>query len=68
MRRSYEKNAAFVDTSMTMEEEAVNDIMEAVKWGKETGRNDFGIALAVIRALRKHRLLDMTKFEGEYDE
>ena len=68
MRRAYEKDAAFVDTSLTMEEEAINDVIEAVKWGKETGRNDFGIALAVIRSLRKHRLLDMSKFEGEQNE
>jgi hypothetical protein len=30
--------------------------------GNETGRNELGIALAVIRALRDHNLLDMKKF------
>lgn len=68
LRRAYDKNASFMDTSLCIEEEALNDVIEAVKWGKETGRNDFGIALAVIRALRKHRLLDLSKFEGENDE
>ena len=68
LRRACEHNAAYVDTSLSIEETALNDVVEAVKWGKETGRNDFGIALAVIRALRKHRLLDISKFEGENDE
>lgn len=40
------------ETSILMEEEAVIKCVEAVKWAKETGRNDLGTALAVIRAVR----------------
>jgi len=42
----------FEDTSICMDEEAVMKSRDAVDWGKETGRNSLGIALAVIRSLR----------------
>lgn len=45
------------DTSYYMEDNIIEDIKKAVKWGKDTGRNDLGIALAVFRALRKHGLI-----------
>lgn len=63
IRRAVNGKSAYVDTSLAMEEEAIKDITEAVKWGKETNRTDFGIALAVIRALNKHNLLDKSKLE-----
>jgi hypothetical protein len=50
------------DRSMRMEKDALEACKQAVKWGNETGRNELGIALAVIRALRDHNLLDMKKF------
>ena len=39
--------------------------VEAVKWGKDTGRNSFGIVLAVIRALRDTGGLNMEKFNND---
>ena len=48
---------SYKDTSFSMTEQCIEDIKEAVKWGKDTGRNDFGIALAVFRALRKNGLI-----------
>lgn len=47
----------YTDTSFYMEEKTIEDIKNAVKWGKDTGRNDLGIALAVFRALRKNGLI-----------
>lgn len=45
------------DMSYTLPDEVVAACKEAVIWGKETGRNDFGIALAVIRALKDNNRL-----------
>ncbi len=56
-------DGGYIDRSMSMDTKALNACKEAVKWGKDTGRNEFGIALAVIRALRDHELLDMEKFK-----
>lgn len=50
------------ERSMTMSQDALNACIQAVEWGRETGRNDLGIALAVIRALRDNNLLDDDKF------
>ena len=47
-------DGSVTEMSMSMTTEAVGAIIEAVNWGKDTGRNSFGIALAVVRALRKH--------------
>ena len=44
-----------------------SDCIEAVKRNKDTGRNSFGIVLAVIRALRDNDVLDMNKFNQEED-
>ena len=41
---------------------------EAVKWGMETGRNSFGMVLAVIRSLRDLGSLDMEKFGNGIDD
>ena len=54
----------FVDRSMHMDEEALADCKEALEWAKDTGRSELGTVLAVIRALRQHELLDMSKFRG----
>lgn len=47
----------YEDLSHVMEDAIVNDCIDAVKWAEETGRNEFGIALAVIRALKKNKVL-----------
>lgn len=40
------------DISITMPSAIVNSCIEAVKWAHETGRNERGVAYAVLRALR----------------
>jgi hypothetical protein len=49
------------ELSMRMEEEAIKACTDAVKWADETGRNEYGTALAVIRALRDFGYLDEEK-------
>ncbi len=53
-----------IDRSMSMESEHLTAVVDAVKWADETGRNELGTALAVIRALRDADLLDMEKFDA----
>jgi hypothetical protein len=47
----------YEDMSYELPNEVVEACKKAVEWGKETGRNDFGIALAVIRALKDNNRL-----------
>jgi len=44
----------YTDMSMEMSDEAVQACKKAVAWAEETGRNELGTALAVIRALKEH--------------
>ena len=48
---------------MYMDEDALSDCKESLEWAKDTDRNAFGAILAVIRTLRQHELLDMSKFK-----
>jgi hypothetical protein len=50
------------ERSMSMEPEHLDLAVQAVKDMRETGRNDLGIVLGVIRSLRDNKLLDMSKF------
>jgi hypothetical protein len=45
------------EMSYSLPNEAVDCCIQAVKWAKESGRNDLGIALAVIRALKDNNSL-----------
>jgi len=56
----------YTDMSMSMPDAALEECIMALRWAKETGRNEMGAALAIIRALRKFDMLDMTKFN--FDE
>jgi ribosomal protein L37E len=47
----------YTDLSYSMPKDIVNEIVEATKEMRDTGRNDLGIALGVMRVLRKHDLL-----------
>lgn len=51
------------ERSMRMDKDALKACTDAVKWAKDTGRNDLGVTLAVIRVLREHRLLNMDAFK-----
>ena len=43
--------ADFIESSFSLDDDVVFAAMEAVKWARENGRNDMGIANAVIRSL-----------------
>ena len=51
-----------VERSMHMNVDALTDCKDAVRWAEDTDRNELGTVLAVIRVLRQHGLLDMSKF------
>lgn len=42
----------YTDMSIEIPDEAYNAAKEAIKWAKDTGRNELGILSAVARALR----------------
>lgn len=44
----------YTELSYSLDDTIVKDCIEAVKWSKETGRNELGTFLAVVRALKKH--------------
>jgi len=52
-RRTGNKND-YVEMSYSMNDAVINDCVEAVKWARDTNRNDLGVVLAVIRALKAH--------------
>ena len=52
-----------IERSMHMDVSALADCKEALLWAEDNWRNDLGAVLAIMRALRKHELLDMSKFE-----
>jgi hypothetical protein len=43
--------ADFIESSFSLDDDVVFAAMDAVKWARESGRNDMGIANAVIRSL-----------------
>ena len=53
----------YIDLSMEMNKEDLDKCIAAVKWAEDTGRNQLGTALAVIRALRDGGYLNMGKFQ-----
>ena len=53
----------YTDLSMEMNKEDLDKCIAAVKWAEDTGRNQLGTALAVIRALRDGGYLNMGKFQ-----
>jgi len=44
---------AFDDRSVDVPGAMVDELIASVKWAKDTGRNEIGTALAVIRVLQK---------------
>lgn len=43
--------ADFIESSFSLDDDVVFAARDAVKWARESGRNDMGIANAVIRSL-----------------
>ena len=54
LRRVYKTNASFSELSWSIEDEIYKECAEAVEHAIDTNRNKFGIANAVLRALRAH--------------
>ena len=57
--------AAFLDRSVFADDKAIEDLKAAVAWAKDTGRNELGTALAVIRVLQKYGAIDTVKLESK---
>jgi hypothetical protein len=53
-----------IERSMILDEKIIIECTKAAQWGVDTGRNAYGIALAVIRALRDNDCLNLEKFGG----
>ena len=64
-RRVFKTGADYTDQTMTMDIEDLDKCIQAVKWAKDNNRNDFGVALAVIRALRDTGYLNMKMFKDQ---
>ena len=60
-KRSFKSKDQYIEQSIYLSEETVNAAIAAVKWGLETGRNERGIAYAVIRALNETGNLNQGK-------
>lgn len=48
----------YTDLSYHIPNEVMADCKEAIRWAEETGRNDLGKVLAIVRVLNKYRLYD----------
>ena len=57
-----------IERSLSMEPEHLALAVKAVADMRETRRNDLGITLGVIRALRDNSLLDLDKFTRKMDQ
>ena len=55
-----------VDRSMHMDVDALEDCKEAIHWAEDTDRNELGVTIAIIKILRQHGLLDMSKFKQDF--
>ena len=56
----------FVDRSLLMDKDALNECIDAVKFAEENNKNELGITLSVIRILRDFQLLDKKNFYGSF--
>ena len=44
----------YTDLSYSMDDQVITDCREALNWAEDTGRNDLGKVLAVMRVLKKY--------------
>lgn len=51
LRRVFRDHTDFIESSFSLDDDVVFAARDAVKWARENGRNDMGIANAVIRSL-----------------
>jgi len=59
LRRVGNVRDGYEELSYSMDDNIVKECIEAVKWSKDTGRNELGTVLAVLRALKKHEKLNL---------
>ena len=54
LKRVGDVRDGYDELSYSLDDKIVAECVDAVKWSKDTGRNELGTVLAVIRALKKH--------------
>lgn len=54
LKRAGDVRDGYDELSYSLDDKIVAECVDAVKWAKDTGRNELGTVLAVIRALKKH--------------
>jgi hypothetical protein len=52
LRRVFNDRCDYREMSIEINDKAYNACVEAIKWSKDTGRNDFGLISSIVRALR----------------
>lgn len=52
IKRGYRPHANMEDMSIAIPQEAYDACVKAIKWAKDTGRDDLGLICAIARALR----------------
>jgi hypothetical protein len=46
--------SGYQDLSYEMDDQVITDCREALNWAEDTGRNDLGRVLAIMRVLKKY--------------
>jgi len=64
IRRAYATDANIQEMSLELPDVVVNRAVELAKWAMKTGRNERGLAYAVIRALHEHNYIVTDKKEN----
>jgi len=64
IRRLHAKDANIQELSLELPEDVVNRAIELAKWAMDSGRNERGLAYAVIRALHEHNYIVTNKEEN----
>jgi len=54
LKRVGDVRDGYDELSYSLDDKIVAECVDAVKWARDTGRNELGTVLAVIRALKKH--------------
>jgi len=54
LKRAGDVRDGYDELSYSLDDKIVAECVDAVKWARDTGRNELGTVLAVIRALKKH--------------
>ena len=57
----------YVDRSLIMDQDALSECVDAVRYAEENNKNDLGVVLSVIRVLRDFELLNKEELYGSYN-